>query len=85
MVNGVVTISIHQYVWASSPEEAKDRALDLGMPSISNVEDFNYKPPTDEEDAGDMWRHSGELDGEPRELEVELDDPDTVDMGDEEA
>lgn len=74
-VSAVVTISLHQYVFATSKKKAIAKAYDLGLPSISNPDDWGYEAPTDPEDESDEWRTSGELDGEARELDAEVEEP----------
>jgi hypothetical protein len=61
-VGACITISVNCEVTASSVEEAKKLALD--MPLVSINEGGN------EGDAA-YWHTSGELDGEPFDLEVE--------------
>jgi hypothetical protein len=80
-VSASVTISLHQYVFARSKKDAIEKASALGMPSISNPDDWNYRPPTDPEDEPDEWRTSGELDGEAVGLTAELEDPGGGDHG----
>jgi hypothetical protein len=60
----VVTISISTVVEAESEEQAKEIAMDRPMCNLGEPRRHGC---TDE----DSWVHSGEIDGEPQEIEVE--------------
>lgn len=63
-VTGVATISVHTDVDAETPEEAIKIAQGRPMQGLC----FQC---ANTEGADDEWRTSGELDGEPGDLEVE--------------
>lgn len=62
MVTGEMTISVHGYVDADSPEEAKKLAEDMPLQTFCN----QCANGNDDE-----WSTSGELDGVPCNIEVE--------------
>ena len=60
-VSGVMTISVHVYVDAETPEEAKKVAEDAPL------QGFCHQCARGQDDE---WSTSGELDGTPQDLEV---------------
>jgi hypothetical protein len=58
-VSGTVTISCFTDVEANSPEEAKEKALDVEFCNLGSPKMFGQGP-------SDHWVHSGEIDGDPK-------------------
>jgi hypothetical protein len=63
-VSGTVTISCYTDVEASSEAEACEIASERGMCMVSNPERHG-------ESSGEVWFHSGELDGVPEVVGIE--------------
>lgn len=63
-VTGAITISLHTVVEATSPEDAKKLAQEMPYCTLGDPERFG-------DTERDAWLHSGELDGDVFELEVE--------------
>lgn len=64
LISGTVTISVHTEVEAGSPREAREIAESRGFCPLGIPEQHGSSP---EED----WCHSGEIDGEVENINVE--------------
>lgn len=65
-VSACVTISLHGYVEANSPQEAEEKANELSMPTLCYQCSDNQ--------GEDSWSTSGEFDGLAMDVSVEEDD-----------
>lgn len=68
-VRAAITISLNAQVYARTEEEACALAADLSLPDIH--ENRRYREPGESDDE---WRTSGELDGEPGDIQAEESD-----------